>query len=47
MKLKYCFLMEDKMSKLYNCYIELKKENKFVIEYCPDERIAVREYKLV
>lgn len=24
-----------------------KKENKFVIEYCPDERIAVREYKLV
>ena len=24
-----------------------KKENKFVIEYCSDERIAVREYELV
>lgn len=24
-----------------------KKENKFVIEYCSDERIAVREYQLV
>ena len=24
-----------------------KKENKFVIEYCSDERIVVREYKLV
>ena len=24
-----------------------KRENKFVIEYCSDERIAVREYKLV
>ena len=24
-----------------------KKENKFVIEYCSDERIAVREYVLV
>ena len=23
-----------------------KKENKFVIEYCSDERIAVREYVL-
>ena len=24
-----------------------KRENKFVIEYCSDVRIAVREYKLV
>ena len=24
-----------------------KKENKFVIEYCSDERIAVRKYELV
>ena len=24
-----------------------KRENKFVIEYCSDERIAVREYELV
>lgn len=24
-----------------------KRENKFVIEYCSDERITVREYKLV
>lgn len=24
-----------------------KKENKFVIEYCSDERIAVREYKVI
>ena len=24
-----------------------KKENKFVIEYCSDKRITVREYKLV
>ena len=24
-----------------------KKENKFVIEYCSDERIAVREYEFV
>ena len=24
-----------------------KKENKFVIEYCLDERIAVRDYELV
>ena len=24
-----------------------KKENKFVIEYCSDDRIAVREYQLV
>lgn len=24
-----------------------KKENKFVIEYCSDERIVVREYVLV
>ena len=24
-----------------------KKENKFVIEYCSDDRIAVRKYELV
>ena len=24
-----------------------KKENKFVIEYCSDDRIAIREYELV
>ena len=24
-----------------------KRENKFVIEYCSDERIAVRKYELV
>ena len=24
-----------------------KKENKFVIEYCSDERITIREYELV
>ena len=24
-----------------------KKENKFVIEYCSDERIAVREYSVI
>lgn len=24
-----------------------KRENKFVIEYCSDERIAIREYELV
>ena len=24
-----------------------KRENKFVIEYCSDERIVVREYELV
>ena len=24
-----------------------KRENKFVIEYCSDERIAVREYELM
>ena len=24
-----------------------KRENKFVIEYCSDERIAIREYQLV
>ena len=24
-----------------------KKENKFVIEYCSDDRIAVREYELI
>ena len=24
-----------------------QRENKFVIEYCSDERIAVREYELV
>ena len=24
-----------------------KRKNKFVIEYCSDERIAVREYELV
>ena len=24
-----------------------KKENKFIIEYCSDERIAIREYELV
>ena len=24
-----------------------KKENKFVIEYCSDDRMAVREYELV
>ena len=24
-----------------------KRENRFVIEYCSDERIAVREYELV
>ena len=24
-----------------------KRENKFVIEYCSDERIAVREYQLI
>ena len=24
-----------------------KKENKFVIEYCSDERIAIRKYELV
>ncbi len=24
-----------------------KRENKYVIEYCPDDRIAVREYDLV
>ena len=24
-----------------------KKENKFVIEYCSDSRIAVREYEIV
>jgi len=24
-----------------------KKENKFVIEYCSDDRIAVREYESV
>ena len=24
-----------------------KKENKFVIEYCSDERIAVRKYEFV
>lgn len=24
-----------------------KRENKFVIEYCSDERISVREYELV
>ena len=33
-----------------NCTIGIlicKRENKFVIEYCSDERIAVREYELV
>lgn len=24
-----------------------KRENKFVLEYCSDDRIAVREYELV
>ena len=24
-----------------------KKENRFVIEYCSDERIAIREYELI
>jgi hypothetical protein len=24
-----------------------KRENRFVIEYCSDERIAIREYELV
>lgn len=24
-----------------------KKENRFVIEYCSDERITVREYELI
>lgn len=24
-----------------------KKENKFILEYCSDERILVREYKLI
>ena len=24
-----------------------KKENKFVIEYCSDDRITVREYELI
>lgn len=24
-----------------------KKENRFVIEYCSDDRIAIREYELV
>ena len=24
-----------------------KRENKFVIEYCSDDRIAIREYELV
>ena len=24
-----------------------KKENKYVIEYCSDERIIVRKYKLI
>lgn len=24
-----------------------KRENKFVIEYCSDERIAIRKYELV
>ena len=24
-----------------------KKENKFIIEYCSDERITVREYELL
>ena len=27
--------------------IVCKKENKFVIEYCSDERIAVRKYEIV
>ena len=32
----------------YICYDKFyQKENKFVIEYCSDERIAVREYELV
>ena len=33
-----------------NCTIGIlicKRENKFVIEYCSDERIAVRVYELV
>ncbi len=24
-----------------------KRENNFVIEYCSDERIAIREYKII
>ena len=24
-----------------------KRENKFVIEYCSDERIAIREYEFI
>lgn len=24
-----------------------KKENRFIIEYCSDDRIAIREYKLI
>ena len=28
-------------------FLICKKENKFVIEYCSDDRIAVREYELV
>ena len=24
-----------------------KRENKFVVEYCSDDRIAIREYELV
>lgn len=33
-----------------NCTIGIlicKRENKFVIEYCSDDRIVVREYELV
>ena len=37
-------------TEMYELFMRLlfcKKDNKFVIEYCSDERINVREYELI
>lgn len=48
---KYMNYIDKKIKEISNNntigIIICKKENKFVIEYCSDDRIAVREYELV
>lgn len=48
---KYMNYVDKNIKELTHCstmgILICKRENKFVIEYCSDERIAVREYRLV
>ena len=48
---KYMNYIDKNLKEIFNNntigIIICKKENKFVIEYCSDERITVREYELI